>query len=269
MQSLSIVSVYNRYLNRGGEDEAFESEGKLLSQYGCDVRLVTEQTQAPKNICEKFELAVECVWSSKWHKQFKALLNQSRPDVVHVHNVFPVISPSVYYACQEANIPVVQTLHNYRLLCPAATFYRNGRVCEDCVEHGLGRSVVHGCYQESRGGTSAIALMLQIHRKMNTWTEKIDRYIALTEFARDKFVTSGLPAEKLRVKPNFIDPDPGESSLTREYAIFVGRLVDWKGIGTVLAAWKYLPVPLVIVGDGPLQPEVKKDDYPAKKPSLQ
>lgn len=256
MQSLSIVSVYNRYLNRGGEDEVFESEAKLLSQFGCSVRLVTEQTEAPNNICEKVGLAVECAWSSKWHKRFKALLKQARPDVVHVHNVFPVMSPSIYYACREANIPVVQTLHNYRLVCPAATFYRDGQVCEDCVEHGLGRSVVHGCYQQSRSGTAAIALMLQLHRKMNTWTQTIDRYIALTDFAREKFVAAGLPDDKFRVKPNFIDPDPGQSGCTREYAIFVGRLVHWKGIRTILSAWKSLPIPLTIVGDGPLQSDV-------------
>jgi glycosyltransferase involved in cell wall biosynthesis len=257
MQSLSVVSVYNRYLNRGGEDEVFESEGKLLIQNGCDVRLVTEQTEAPKNVCQKVGLAIECVWSRKWHKQFEALLRRSRPDVVHVHNVFPVISPSVYYACQEANVPVVQTLHNYRLLCPASTFYRDGHICEDCVEHSLWRGVRHGCYQQSRSGTAAIALMLQVHRKKNTWAQKIDRYIALTEFAREKFVAAGLPAEKFRVKPNFVDPDPGESRNTREYAMFVGRLVPWKGIETLLSAWKSQSIPLVIVGDGPLQSEIE------------
>ena len=259
MQSLRVVSVYNGYLNRGGEDEVFESEGKLLTEHGCDVRLVTTQTQAPKNTCQKIELAIDCVWSRHWHKNFRSLLKRDRPDIVHVHNVFPVMSPAVYYACQEADVPVVQTLHNYRLLCPASTFYRDGRVCEECVQHTLWQGVKHGCYQGSRIGTGAIAVMLQVHRDKSTWTQKIDRYIALSEFARNKFIEGGLPAEKVRVKPNFVDPDPGEASRTREYATFVGRLVSWKGTGTLLSAWKSFcgSIPLVIVGDGPDRVEIE------------
>lgn len=118
---------------------------------------------------------------------------------------------------------------------------------------------MHGCYQGSRVGTAAVVAMLQVHRNKSTWTQRIDRYIALSEFARRKFVESGLPAEKVRVKPNFVDPDPGDPCRAREYAIFVGRLVSWKGTGTLLAAWKSAcaSIPLIIVGDGPDRSEIE------------
>jgi glycosyltransferase involved in cell wall biosynthesis len=256
---MRIVSVYNRYLNRGGEDEVFESEAKLLTERGCDVHLVTEQTQVPRNISHQIKMAIDCVWSSSWYEKFHQVLERIRPDIVHVHNVFPVMSPAVYYACQRVGVPVVQTLHNYRLLCPASTFYRNDKVCEECVNHSLWRGVQHGCFQDSRVKTAVIAAMLQVHRNKNTWQQKIDRYIALSEFARSKFVDSGLPAEKIRVKPNFIDLDPGQPSQKREYAIFVGRLVNWKGTATLVSAWKSLcgSIPLMIVGDGPDLPQIE------------
>jgi glycosyltransferase involved in cell wall biosynthesis len=159
----------------------------------------------------------------------------------------------VYYACRKAGVPVVQTLHNYRLLCPAATLYRDGNVCEECLQHGLLRGVKYGCYQGSKLGTSAIALMLQVHRRLRTWAKMVDCYIALTEFSRRKLIDGGLPAAKIRVKPNFVLPDPGMRERRGHYALFAGRLVDPKGLPTLLAAWKLLrkPIPLVVIGDGP------------------
>jgi glycosyltransferase involved in cell wall biosynthesis len=196
---------------------------------------------------------MDCVWSRRWYREFTALLERTKPDVVHIHNFFPLISPSVYYACRKANVPVVQTLHNYRLLCPAATFYRDGNVCEECLQHGLLRGVKYGCYQGSKLGTSALALMLQVHRRMRTWSNMVDCYIALTEFSRRKLIDGGLPAAKIRVKPNFVLPDPGMREKRGQYALFAGRLVDPKGLPTMLAAWKRLSqrIPLMIIGDGP------------------
>jgi glycosyltransferase involved in cell wall biosynthesis len=186
-------------------------------------------------------------------------LREVRPDVVHVHNFFPLVSPAIYYACRDAGVPVVQTLHNYRLLCPGATFYRDGHVCEECPTHGLQRSVIHGCYRDSRLGTATTAVMLKVHRQRKTWTEAVNRYIALTEFSRRKFVEGGLPAERIVVKPNFVLPDPGPGRGSRDYAMFVGRLVDLKGVPTMLAAWKRLNkrIPLVIAGDGPYRAELE------------
>jgi glycosyltransferase involved in cell wall biosynthesis len=184
-----------------------------------------------------------------------------QPDLVHAHNTFMMISPSVYEACGEAHVPVLQTLQNYRLLCPAALLFRDGHVCEECSEHGLTRSVWHGCYRDSRPTTAAVALMLKTHRERRTWTDAVTGYVVATEFARQKFIHGGLPAEKIFVKPNFVDPDPGERSQPGDYALFVGRLSPEKGVSTLLAAWSRLgpSIPLVIAGDGPLRPRLEAE----------
>jgi glycosyltransferase involved in cell wall biosynthesis len=265
--NVKVVSVHNRYLLRGGEDEVFESEASLLTQYGWQVTPVVEQNTYPDGVLKKIGVAMDCVWSRKWYQEFTTLLERTRPDIVHIHNFFPLISPSVYYACRKAGVPVVQTLHNYRLLCPAATLYRDGNVCEECLQHGLLRGVRYGCYQGSKLGTSALALMLQVHRRMRTWEKMVNCYIALTEFSRRKLIDGGLPAAKIRVKPNFVMPDPGPREVRGQYALFAGRLVDPKGLPTLLKAWKLLrkPIPLVIIGDGPnrasLEAQLKQNEF--------
>ncbi len=258
--SLSVLCVHNRYIQPGGEDQVFESESQLLAQNGVRVEKVEEQTTYPGGLVRKIEAAVDCIWSRSWYQKCKTLLRDIRPDVVHIHNFFSVISPSVYYACKEEGVPVVQTLHNYRLACPAASFYRNGKVCEECLERGPFHAVRYGCYRESKLATAALATMLEVHRRKNTWTEMVDCYVALTEFAREKMIQGGLPAEKIRVKPNFVLPDPGPRRGQGDYALFVGRLVDLKGVGTLIKAWSKLPgsIPLVIAGDGPYRPEMEK-----------
>lgn len=180
-------------------------------------------------------------------------------DLVHVQNFFPLISPSVYYAAKAEKVPVVQTLHNYRLLCPNGLFFRDGHVCEDCLGKPVPwPGVLHACYRESRTATTAATVMLTTHRIMRTWTEMVDVYIALTEFARQKFVQGGIPAEKIVVKPNFVHSDLGCGEGRGGYALFVGRLSTEKGVDTLLAAWKLLAgqLPLKIVGDGPLSSQV-------------
>lgn len=258
--SLSVLCVHNRYIQPGGEDQVFESESQLLAQNGIRVEKVEEQTTYPGGLVRKIGAAVDCVWSRSWHQRFKALLRRFEPDVVHIHNFFSVISPSVYYACREEGVPVVQTLHNYRLACPAASFYRDGKVCEECLERGPFHAVRYGCYRDSKLATAALAAMLEVHRRKNTWTEMVDCYVALTEFARAKMIQAGLPAEKIVVKPNFVLPDPGPRAGDGDYALFVGRLVDLKGVGTLIKAWSKLPasIPLVIAGDGPFRPEMEK-----------
>lgn len=256
---MNIISVYNRYLNRGGEDEVFELEAELLRQHGNKVWLVTEQVISPSCLQEKVALAVNAVWSRKWYAKFQALVKSVRPDVIHIHNLVPIISPSIIYACRQAGVPVVHTLHNYRLFCPVSTFFRDGHLCEECMEHSLWRGVRHGCYQRSRPRTAVLSTMLAIHRRLGTWARMVDCYVALSEFARQKFIQGGLPAERIVVKPNFVHPDPGEGTGTGEYAVFVGRLATQKGLATLLAAWERLRccVPLVVVGDGPLCPLVE------------
>ena len=252
---MKIVLVHNTYQQPGGEDVVVESEKRLLESEGHQVIPYFRSNMELQNASALAQIAIvpRMVWSSEARRDFAALLDAERPDVVHVHNTFMVISPSIYSACSERKIPVVQTLHNFRLLCPSANFYRDGHVCEECVDHGLLRGVRHACYRDSRAATASIALMIAVHRKLNTWRESVTRFIALTEFQKQKFVAAGFPSDKFTVKPNFVDPDPCERASAGEYAVYVGRLAEDKGLHVLLNAWKQLrtPYPLQIVGDGP------------------
>ena len=173
------------------------------------------------------------------------------PDVVHVHNFFPLLTPAIYDACRDAGVPVVQTLHNYRTICAGAMLMRSGRPCEDCIGSSPYRAVLHGCYWDSRPASLAVARMVAMHRRRGTWETKVDRFIALTEFAKNRFVKAGFPADRIVVKPNFVeDRTVGEAA--RGGALFVGRLSPEKGINTLLRAWDGLDAPLRIAGDGPL-----------------
>ena len=205
-------------------------------------------------------LAKRTIWNSRAREDFLRLLRHEKPDIVHVHNTFVIISPAVYSACFEEGIPVVQTLHNYRLLCPGATFFRDGKVCEECLPGPLWPSVQHSCYGDSRAATAVVAGMLAYHRIRGTWNDEISCFITPTEFARQKFIEGRLPADRVFVKPHFVHPDPGGHAGNREYALFAGRLSPTNRVRIVLEAWKrrQFPVPLLIVGGGPDQQELEK-----------
>jgi glycosyltransferase involved in cell wall biosynthesis len=202
------------------------------------------------------------VWHRAAAQRVAELVRANDIDVVHFHNTFPLMSPAVYSAARAAGAAVVQTLHNFRLLCPGANLYRDGQVCEKCVGKAVPiAGVIHKCYRDSRGASLATAAMLTTHRALGTWQNGVDAYITPTHFARDKFIAGGLPAERIIVKPNFVDPDPGFAAKggSGGYAIFVGRLSHEKGLDTLLSAWAHLngTVQLKIVGDGPLADDVK------------
>jgi len=222
------------------------------------------ETQSYRGL-QQIGLAKRTVWASDTRREFIQLLRNQKPDVVHVHNTFVMISPSIYSACHEVKVPVVQTLHNYRLLCPAATFFREGKVCEECMDHSLLRSVKYACYHGSRPTTAVLASMLAVHRLRGTYKREVAAFIALTEFSRGKFAEGGLPAEKIFVKPNFVHPDPNARTGAGDYALFVGRLSPEKRVSTVLAAWKHLriPIPIRVLGGGPdrsqLEAQAAKD----------
>jgi glycosyltransferase involved in cell wall biosynthesis len=258
-EKLRVISVYNRYQNRGGEEEVFELEGRFLKKYGHEVTFVTEDVHDPHGLIDSTRLALDAIWSRSWYARFKALLKEEKPHLVHVHNTFPTISPSIYYACREAGVPVVQSLHNPRLLCPAATFCRQGHTCQDCLGKVFAwPAILHGCYQNSRIRTSVVAAMLTVHGCLDTWRELIDIFIVFTEFYRRKFIQGGLPGNKIVVKPHFVHPDPGLKSNRGDYALFIGRLSPEKGVRTLLGAWKQLrDIPLKIRGNGPLLEEVQ------------
>jgi glycosyltransferase involved in cell wall biosynthesis len=252
---MKILLVHNSYRQRGGEDVVFEQEKISLERAGHDVIVYHRSNSEiePSSRLHQLRPAMRSVWSATSRHEFSRLLSRTMPDLVHVHNTFVVISPSIYGVCKERGIPVVQTLHNFRWMCPAATFFRDGMVCEDCLSGGLWSSVRHRCYRDSRAATATVALGLAWHRFARTWQDSVDCYIALTSFSRSKFIAAGLQPEKIVVKPNFVDPDPGLRTGAGDYAIFLGRLSGEKGLATLLGAWQRLPVtcPLRIVGDGP------------------
>jgi glycosyltransferase involved in cell wall biosynthesis len=258
---MKIVVVHNTYQQPGGEDIVFRNECELLRGAGHEVIEYQRSNHDASSYVSVHQLALakNTIWASDTRRKFRELLVQERPDVVHVHNTFVMMSPSIYWACRDARVPVVQTLHNYRLLCPGATFFRDGKVCEECLGHGVWRGVRHSCYQGSSQATAVVAAMLTTHRVLGTWSRLIEYFLAPTEFARRKFIKGGLPAEKILVKPNFVDPDPGAGTGGRDYALFVGRLSPEKGTRSLLAAWAQLGtrIPLHIVGDGPLRAELE------------
>jgi len=259
---MKVLLVHNEYQQPGGEDTVFGLEHGLLSRLGHQVVTYKRSNHEISRYtpARRLLLVRQMTWARDAQRDIAGLLRSERPDIVHVHNTFTQISPSIYAECKKAEVPVVQTLHNFRLLCPSATFYRDGHICDECVTRGLHRSVLHGCYRNSRLATAAVAGMLATHRRLSTWSHDINSYIALTEFARQQFISGGLPGEKICVKPNFVDPDPGQGTQSGWYAIFVGRLSPEKGLKTLLKAWFRLgnSIPLRIVGDGPLRPELAK-----------
>lgn len=256
--SVKVLVAHNFYQQPGGEDVVFRAETDLLRSGGHEVIEFVEDNTRLDGM-NPLKAVVDAVWSREAKRRIRRLIEEKKPDVAHFHNTFLRISPAAYYACKETGVPVVQTLHNYRLVCPGALLMRNGRVCEDCLGKAVPwPGVVHGCWRGSQMQTAVVAGMLTAHRLLKTWQEQVDVYIALTEFARRKFIGGGLPADKIVVKPNFVAPDPGEREAPGRYALFVGRLSPEKGLGTLVKAWQSLKeIPLKVAGDGPLWEQVQ------------
>jgi glycosyltransferase involved in cell wall biosynthesis len=254
---LKILRVHNYYREPGGEDAVEHAERVLCTDAGCEVVLYTRDNREIDDYSpwQTATLAPRAVWAWDTRREISALIERERPDVAHFTNSFPLISPAAYATCREAGVAVVQSLHNYRLLCPAATFFRDGSTCTECVDHSLMRSVRHGCYRGSRTATAAVAGTLAIHRRLGTYREQVDTYVALTQFARERFIAGGLPAERIAVKPNFVAKDPGVRENPDDFALYLGRLSPEKGIETLLAGFeKVAPgIRLKVAGDGPLR----------------
>lgn len=257
--SRRILLVHNLYQQVGGEDRVVEAETELLRSHGHQVFHYQEDNDRITTLT-KIQVAVQTIWNQASYRSLLKLIRGEGIELCHFHNTFPLISPSVYYAARRAGVPVVQTLHNYRVLCSNAFLMRQGQVCEDC----LGRRImwpgaIRKCYRNSYSASAVTAAMISTHHLAGTWTRAVDRYIALTQFAREKFIQGGLPAEKISVKANFVEPDPGAGDGGGGYALFVGRLSPEKGIETILKAWSLLPddIPLHIAGGGPLGEQVR------------
>jgi glycosyltransferase involved in cell wall biosynthesis len=256
---VKIVLCHNFYRERGGEDSVFRDEGLLLESRGHQVVHFIRHNNTISD-GSRLKLALGTIWNREAARELRELVAREGASIVHFHNTLPLISPAAYYAARQAGAAVVQTLHNYRMLCPKSTFFRGGYVCEDCRGKLLAwPAVLHGCYRDNRSATAAIAAMLAVHSGIGTYRYAVDRYIACSNFSRDKFLASGWPAHKIVVKPNFLTQDPGCGDGDGGYAMYLGRLSPEKGVDTLLAAWQKLGgrLPLKIVGNGPLAGEVE------------
>jgi len=258
---MKIAQVHNYYRNPGGEDVVVEAERKLLRDHGHSVESFTASNS---DIADGRQLAVALgsVWNQGTSRRFRAFLERTRPDLVHCHNTFPLLSPSVYYAARAERVPVVQTLHNFRLACPNALLFRDGKPCEECLARVIKWPAVrHACYRTSRLASGSVAVMLAAHWAVRTWSRTVNVYISLSRFARRKAIAGGLPAERIVVKPNFVPTDLTAGAGDGGFCLFVGRLSAEKGVSTLLEAWNLLENPplLLIVGDGPLADELGFD----------
>jgi glycosyltransferase involved in cell wall biosynthesis len=252
---MRILKVHNYYLQSGGEDSVFVAERDLLRSNGHEVIEYLEFNTKIASM-NKALFAVQTLWSQTAYQKLKQYLQKNKPDVVHFHNIFPLFSPSVYYACKENNIPVIQTLDNQRLICPAASFYRNGKLCLDCLGKNIPLpSIVHACYHNSYIHSAVVTSMLTLHQYLKTWKKMVDVFLCSTIFYKDLFVQAGLPSEKIIVMPHFTLPNKNlqnKKSKSGDYALFIGRLDPEKGVKTLLDGWQQSAIPLKIRGDGQL-----------------
>lgn len=261
MGPLKILLVHNRYQQYGGEDTVVEAEAQLLRDAGHEVDGFFIDNDNIQGIGSKLTAAVLTTYNPGSRAAMRERLRALRPDIVHVHNIFPQLTPSIFDACIDERVPSVMTLHNYRLGCGNALLFRDGHPCEDCLHGTAYNAVLHRCYRSSRLGSAVVASMIAYHRHAGTWRHKVSRFIALTEFARTKLLVAGLPSEKICIKPNFVaDPTKGASVTTSPgaYGLYAGRLSVEKGVSTLIEAWKGIDYPLRVLGDGPLRVELER-----------
>jgi glycosyltransferase involved in cell wall biosynthesis len=260
--TMNILMAHNYYREAGGEDQSFLAEKEILSKHGHIVLEYIRRNNLIKEngLISKLSLASTTVWAHDTFREYQMLTRQNKIDVAHFQNTFPLISPSAFYACQQASIPVVQSVRNYRLVCPNAFFFRDQKVCEDCLDKFYPwPGIIHKCYRQSALQTVAVANMLFVHRLLKTWQKQVNIFIALSEFSKNKLIEGGLPADKIVVKPNFVE-DCHCVSDRYDQVVVVGRLSSEKGILKLIKAWRKIRnIPLVVVGTGPLQDEVARE----------
>ena len=259
-----VLIVHNYYQIPGGEDTVVANEKKLLEEHGHEVVLYTRHNSELKTLSkmQKLLLPISTIFNFQTYKEVKKIIREEKIEIVHVHNTLNLVSPSVYYAAWSCQVPVVQTVHNFRLLCPGATFFRDGHVCEECLSKGLTCAVKHKCYRGSRVQTLACVISTWIHRFIGTY-KKLN-YICLTEFNRGKLLTlKQIKKEQIFIKPNFVEEAkeiiPYEKR--KNQCIYVGRLEEIKGIDVLLEAWKLLgndAPELLMCGKGPLEDWAKE-----------
>lgn len=255
---MKVLVIHNRYRQRGGEDSVFDSETALLRTCtDVDTWVVDNRDMIP--VLGDALVSLRLPGSSARYRETRRRLAKSRPDVVHVHNIFPQLTVSVFRACHDAGVPVVMTLHNFRIWCAAATLFRSGQICEECVGHGPRRALDYSCYRGSYFGTAAVVRAQERHIRDRVWQTQVDRFIALTRFSKDRAVAFGLSAEKIAVKPNFAPEPAVVRTAIGAKAVYVGRLSEEKGVSVAIEAFRKLPGrQLALIGSGPDEADLRR-----------
>lgn len=253
---MKIALLHNYYQIKGGEDAVLEQERNLLLNGGNEVSLYTISNDSITSFYDKFKVFLQAHYSSSSKQKIKNFLERFRPDIVHVHNFFPLLTPSIFDACNELKIPAVLTVHNFRLICPSALLMHDGQIYEKAIRGSAYKTVFDRVYKNSLLGTLSVAHMIEHHKKKRTWQVKVSKIICLTEFQKSKFLEAGFKSDNIRVKPNFKINTVSESDLSNQRngrALFVGRLSHEKGLELLLDAFSNLPYDLDVVGDGDLE----------------
>jgi glycosyltransferase involved in cell wall biosynthesis len=259
MNPLHITFAHNRYLIRGGEDESREQEMAYLRAQG---HRVSEYVVDNRDVGKSSYLAagLRSVWNRREHDRMCTFLRAERPEILKVDNYFPLLSPAIFDAARAEGVATILSVRNYRLVCPAATLYRDGAPCHDCVGHRFAMPAIrHSCYRDSSLQSAAVAASNAWAHLRGTWQNSVDQYIAVSRFVKEQLIQGGLPADRISVKPNCIaDSGPGDGA--GNYAIFVGRLTAEKGVHVLLDAWRQIgsALPLKIIGEGPLEATVRE-----------
>lgn len=252
---MKVLLVHNHYQtgSPSGEDTVFAAERDLLLRNGVEVVTYTRSNDEIEGF-GKFSMPFSMQWSRRTYREITELIGRERPDIAHFHNIFYRVTPSAYDACRDSGVPVVQTLHNYRLLCANGLCFCDNRVCTDCLkDKRFGRSISRRCFRDSSVYSAVMARFLSRHTRRGTFINKIDAYIALTEHQRQVYISAGFPPDKIHVKPNFLAAPVQVREGEKKAAVFIGRLSREKGIKHMLSAWERVQYPLWIAGDGPLR----------------
>lgn len=258
---MRILVIHNRYTQYGGEDAVFETETELLARHGHFVERLIFESKEKKSFFSKCMSMIKMYYNPDSARLLSSKIENFHPDIIHVHNFFPLASPSIFFVANRYQVPIIATLHNYRLVCPSAMLYHKHEIYENGLQSVFPlEAICKGVYRNSILQTAALALMTTLHHWLGTWKYRVDRYVVLTHFAKTKFAASALriPDEKLIIKPNSV-MDFGDGKRDRgDFFLFVGRLSEEKGIEVLLKAMRYADVTLKIIGDGPFRQLVEE-----------
>lgn len=258
---MKILIAHNQYKRRGGEDAVVDNEFRMLTNHGHEVNKYLVTNDVIGGFIDKVTSAINLSYSSRSKIEFDKCLDRYKPDIVHVHNLFPILTPSILDSCNQKSVPVVMTLHNYRLICPSGLMTLNGKVCERCIVSGYHNAIINRCYRKSLVGSYFVSRMVKNLKDQNVWADKLSAMIFLTEFSKQKIIRSGITNKCMMVKPNFLPSDDAiNQANSRTKVLFIGRISVEKGVSLLLDAWSDDFVDLEVIGDGPLL-EIYKNKY--------